>query len=95
MAGSGSRLTVDGEYLTGKGVGMVRIQWHSLKIDLFTTHLISYKHSHTENSQRRYIQALVVKDAVETSDADVKIFAGECLFFPSEYFCMYCTFLSR
>ena len=70
----------DGEFFTHKGVGRARIRWPvqdgpPLKIDVFTTHLISYTDENpTFNDDRRYNQALLSLDIIKNSDADVKIF---------------------
>ena len=51
----------DGEFFTHKGVGRARIRWPvqdgpPLKIDVFTTHLISYTSENpTLNDDRRSI----------------------------------------
>ena len=82
MQGSLGRLIDDGEHMVNKGLGRARIHkpmrdGSYLKIDLFTTHMISYKDSATENRDRRYRQAYEIRNAIMSSDADVKIFGGK------------------
>ena len=82
MQGEFGRL--DGEYYANKGVGQARIHkpmrdGSYLKIDLFTTHLITYLESTEENRNRRYTQANEIINAIRGSDADVKILAGKDL----------------
>ena len=48
-----------------------------LKVDLFTTHLITYgKDPNIDDPIRRYGQTLETLYNIQKTDADVKIFAG-------------------
>ena len=73
---------IDGEYYTKKGLGRARIHWpmndgSDLKVDLFTTHLITYKNDPIiDNPMQRYRQTLETLYHIQKTDADVKIFAG-------------------
>ena len=76
-------MTFDAEFLVQKGLGRARIHWPkkdgtSLKIDLFTTHLIAYSEDLRDfiNDRMRYNQALEAFDKIEKSDADIKILSG-------------------
>jgi len=75
----GSFWSFDGEIFVQKGLGQARIRWHDgLKIDLFTTHLVSYtEHPNRDNNLVRYMQTLETVKLIDRSDADVKIFAGD------------------
>ena len=81
----GGLITFDGEILVQKGVGRARIHLPmnghtSLKIDLFTTHLVAYvgtKFRDWINDKLRYKQALELHQMIENSDADIKILSGD------------------
>ena len=69
-----------------KGLGRARIHWplsdgSQLKIDFFTTHLVSYTNNpNRDNNFVRYMQTLETVKYIDKTDADVKIFAGMYIF---------------
>ena len=69
-----------------KGLGRARIHWplsdgSRLKIDFFTTHLVSYTNNpNRDNNFVRYMQTLETVKYIDKTDADVKIFAGDLPF---------------
>lgn len=74
----GSFWSFDGEIFVQKGLGQARIHWNGLKVDLFTTHLVSYTDNpNRDNNLVRYMQTLETVARIDRSDADVKIFAGD------------------
>ena len=80
----GGLLTFDGEILVQKGVGRARIHWPmndqtSLKIDLFTTHLVAYTGDFRDffNDTIRHKQALELLQMIEKSDSEIKILSGD------------------
>lgn len=75
----GSFWSFDGEIFVQKGLGRARIHWaDDLKIDLFTTHLVSYTNNpNRDNNFVRYMQTLETVKYIDKTDADVKIFAGD------------------
>jgi len=79
----GSFWSFDGEIFVQKGLGRARIHWplsdgSRLKIDFFTTHLVSYTNNpNRDNNFVRYMQTLETVKYIDKTDADVKIFAGD------------------
>ena len=82
----GSFWSFDGEIFVQKGLGRARIHWplsdgSRLKIDFFTTHLVSYTNNpNRDNNFVRYMQTLETVKYIDKTDADVKIFAGNSSF---------------
>ena len=82
----GSFWSFDGEIFVQKGLGRARIHWplsdgSRLKIDFFTTHLVSYTNNpNRDNNFVRYMQTLETVKYIDKTDADVKIFAGNSPF---------------
>ena len=82
----GSFWSFDGEIFVQKGLGRARIHWplsdgSQLKIDFFTTHLVSYTNNpNRDNNFVRYMQTLETVKYIDKTDADVKIFAGMYIF---------------
>ena len=82
----GSFWSFDGEIFVQKGLGRARIHWplsdgSRLKIDFFTTHLVSYTNNpNRDNNFVRYMQTLETVKYIDKTDADVKIFAGNLSF---------------
>ena len=66
-----------------KGLGRARIRFPvedgpSLKMDFFTSHLVSYTNNpNRDNNFVRYMQTLETVKYIDKTDADVKIFAGK------------------
>lgn len=75
----GSFWSFDGEIFVQKGLGRARIIWaDDLRIDLFTTHLVSYTNNpNRDNNFVRYMQTQETVKLINATDADVKIFAGD------------------
>ena len=74
----GSFWSFDGEIFVHKGLGRARIDVNGIKIDLFTTHLVSYTVSpNSKNRRVRYMQSLETVKYIAQTDADVKIFSGD------------------
>ena len=74
----GSFWSFDGEIFVHKGLGRARIDVQGIKIDLFTTHLVSYTvNPNRENRRVRYKQTHETVKYIAQSNADVKIFSGD------------------
>lgn len=74
----GSFWSFDGEIFVHKGLGRARIDVQGFKIDLFTTHLVSYtRNPNRENRRVRYKQTQETVKYIAQSNADVKIFSGD------------------
>lgn len=67
----------DGEVFVRKGVGVARIKWKDMTIDVFTTHLVSYSNTNQDNRFVRYLQTLETINIIARSDADIAIFGGD------------------
>lgn len=76
----GSFWSFDGEIFVQKGLGRARILFgpDKLAIDLFTTHLVSYTNNpNRDNNLIRYMQTVETINLINSTDADIKIFAGD------------------
>jgi len=66
----------DGEIFVRKGLGVARILYDDITIDVFTTHLVSYTKA-DDNKLVRYMQAMETVRLIAQSDADITIFGGD------------------
>ena len=74
----GSFWNFDGEVFVAKGVGRARIRWQGLKVDVFTSHFVSYtRNPNIDNSHFRFTQAVETRRYIEQSSADIKLFGGD------------------
>lgn len=74
----GSFWNFDGEVFVSKGVGRARIHWMGLKVDVFTSHFVSYtRDPNSDNSHYRFTQAMETVRYIEQSSADIKLFGGD------------------
>ena len=79
----GSFWSFDGEIFVQKGLARARIYLEGINIDFFTTHLVSYTtNPNRENRRVRYTQTSEMVKYMAKTNADVKIFAGDCNFLP-------------
>ena len=79
----GSFWSFDGEIFVQKGLARARIYLEGINIDFFTTHLVSYTtNPNRENRRVRFTQTSEMVKYMAKTNADVKIFAGDCNFLP-------------
>ena len=78
VGGDFLKVSKDGEWWVQKGIGRAQIIINDIKIDLFTTHLISYTTTpEADYKKERYQQTWEAIDEINKSDADIKIFSGD------------------
>ena len=65
-------LLFDGQFAVRKGLGMARILWNGLEVDVSTSHLSTYSMSAMENLRERMIQTTEMIDILKKSRADIK-----------------------
>ena len=66
------RLIVDGQFAVRKGLGIARIWWNGMDVDVSTSHLSTYTMSAMENLHERMVQTKETIDILRRSRADVK-----------------------
>lgn len=82
----GYLLNFDGEIFARKGLASARILFHDLTVDVFTSHLASYRDDPKTNGVVRRLQTLETATAILHSDADVKVFGGDINALPAATF---------
>ena len=82
----GYLLNFDGEVFARKGLASARILFHDLTVDVFTSHLASYRDDPRTNGLVRRRQTLETVAAVAASDADLKVFGGDVNALPAASF---------
>ena len=66
------RLIMDGQFAVRKGLGIARIWWNGMDVDVSTSHLSTYTMSAMENLHERMVQTKETIDILRKSRADVK-----------------------
>ena len=82
----GYLLNFDGEVFARKGLASARILFHDFTVDVFTSHLASYRDDPKTNGAVRRRQTLETAAAIAHSDADVKVFGGDINALPAATF---------
>ena len=63
---------MDGQFAVRKGLGIARIWWNGMDVDVSTSHLSTYTMSAMENLHERMVQTKETIDILRKSRADVK-----------------------
>ena len=66
------RLIIDGQLAVRKGLGIARIWWNGMNVDVSTSHLSTYTMSAMENLHERMVQTMETVEILRKSSADVK-----------------------
>ena len=66
-------LIYDGNFAALKGLGVARISWNGMTIDVSTSHFTSYTFNEKENLWTRTIQARETIEFLRNSAADIKV----------------------
>ena len=67
------KLIIDGNFAARKGLGVARISWNGITMDVSTSHFTSYTLNEKENLWTRTIQARETIEILQDSTADVKV----------------------
>ena len=65
-------LIIDGQFAVRKGLGIARIWWNGMTVDVSTSHLSTYTMSAMENLHERMVQTMETVDILRKSSADIK-----------------------
>ena len=66
------KLIFDGQFAVRKGLGVARIRWNGIKIDVTTSHFATYTLTEAENFFTRKVQARETVGMLEDSLSDFK-----------------------
>ena len=67
------KLIFDGQFAVRKGLGIARVRWNGVTIDVSTSHLATYTLNEAENFFARKVQARETIGFLEDSLSDLKV----------------------